>query len=163
MFALLIVAVVAVLVLPPLLQHKQVKSLPYKTFLSDVSAQQIKTITINNATGVITGNFRSNYNGGEGYTVNGGTPPPQADVNLMRHNVPAASDFQYNTPTVSWIGQWLPTILILVLFVGVFFWISRRAQGQMSGIMSIGRSRAKPLHDRDGRARPSPTSPATRA
>ena len=36
-----------------------------------------------------------------------------------------------------------PTILILVLFVGIFFWISRRAQGQMSGIMSIGRSRAR--------------------
>jgi cell division protease FtsH len=142
-FALLIVAVIAVLFLPPLLQHKTVKEVPYKTFLSDVKAQQIKTITINNATGVITGNFRSTVNGGEGYTVNGGTPPPQADVNEMRRNVPTASDFQYNTPTVSFLGQWLPTIIILVLFVGVFFWISRRAQGQMSGIMSIGRSRAR--------------------
>jgi cell division protease FtsH len=120
-----------------------VKDVPYKTFLSDVKAQQIKTITINNATGVITGNFRSTVNGGEGYTVNGGTPPPQADVNEMRRNVPTASDFQYNTPTVGFLGQWLPTIIILVLFVGVFFWISRRAQGQMSGIMSIGRSRAR--------------------
>ncbi|HEY5251984.1 MAG TPA: ATP-dependent zinc metalloprotease FtsH, partial [Acidimicrobiales bacterium] len=142
-FALLIVAVIAVLFLPPLLQHKTVKEVPYKTFLSDVKAQQIKTITINNATGVITGNFRSTVNGGEGYTVNGGTPPPQADVNEMRRNVPTASDFQYNTPTVGFLGQWLPTIIILVLFVGVFFWISRRAQGQMSGIMSIGRSRAR--------------------
>ena len=34
-------AVIAVLFLPPLLQHKQVKSLPYKTFLSDVSAHQV--------------------------------------------------------------------------------------------------------------------------
>jgi cell division protease FtsH len=142
-FALLIVAVIAVLFLPPLLQHKQVKSLPYKTFLSDVTSHQIKTITINNSTGVITGNFRSTFNGGEGYTVSGGTPPPQADVDLMRHNVPTASDFQYTTPTVGFLGQWLPTIVILVLFVGVFFWISRRAQGQMSGIMSIGRSRAR--------------------
>jgi ATP-dependent Zn protease len=129
-FALLIVAVIAVLFLPPLLQHKQVKSLPYKTFLSDVTSHQIKTITINNSTGVITGNFRSTFNGGEGYTVSGGTPPPQADVDLMRHNVPTASDFQYTTPTVGFLGQWLPTIVILVLFVGVFFWISRRAQAR---------------------------------
>jgi cell division protease FtsH len=142
-FALLIVAVVAVLVLPPLLQHKAVKQLPYKTFLSDVSAKQIQTITINNATGVITGTFRTSVNGGEQYSVNGGTPPPQADVAIMRTNVPAPKDFQYNTPTESFLGQWLPTIFILVLFVGLFFWISRRAQGQMSGIMSIGRSRAR--------------------
>jgi cell division protease FtsH len=142
-FALLIVAVVAVLVLPPLLQHKAVKQLPYKTFLSDVSAKQIETITINNATGVITGTFRTNFNGGEQYSVNGGTPPPQSDVAIMRKNVPAPKDFQYNTPTESFLGQWLPTIFILVLFVGLFFWISRRAQGQMSGIMSIGRSRAR--------------------
>ncbi len=49
----------------------------------------------------------------------------------------------FNTPTQSALGQWLPTILILVAFVGIFLWISRRAQGQMSGIMSIGRSRAR--------------------
>jgi cell division protease FtsH len=141
-FALLIVAVVAVLFLPPLLQHKQVKTLQYKTFLSDVGSHQINSITINNATGVITGSFKSGFNGGEAYTVNGGTPPPQSDVNIMKRNVSAAN-FKYTTPTVGFLGQWLPTILILVLFVGVFFWISRRAQGQMSGIMSIGRSRAR--------------------
>jgi len=141
-FALLIVAVIAVLFLPPLLQHKVVKNVSYKDFLRDVSSQEIKSITINNATGVITGNFKSTVNGGEGYTVNGGTPPPPADVKLMQRNV-SASNFSYTTPTVGFLGQWLPTIIILVLFVGVFFWISRRAQGQMSGIMSIGRSRAR--------------------
>ena len=56
-------AVIAVLFLPPLLQHKVVKDLPYKTFLSDVSAKQIQSAQINNATGVITGNFKSSVNG----------------------------------------------------------------------------------------------------
>jgi cell division protease FtsH len=139
-FALLIVAVVAVLVLPPLLQHKQVKTLSYKTFLSDVKAKEISSATINNATGVITGNFKSGISGGIGYTVNGGTPPPQADVTLMQKDIPT---FKFNTPTESFLAQWLPTLVILVIFVGLFFWISRRAQGQMSGIMSIGRSRAR--------------------
>ncbi|HXQ60388.1 MAG TPA: ATP-dependent zinc metalloprotease FtsH [Acidimicrobiales bacterium] len=140
-FALLIVAVIAVLFLPPLLQHKAVRSLPYKTFLHDVSAHQIESVQINNGTGVITGSFTSAF-GGENYTTNGGTPPPDADVAAMRKAVGAAN-FSYNPDTVSFLGQWLPTIVILVLFVGVFFWISRRAQGQMSGIMSIGRSRAR--------------------
>jgi cell division protease FtsH len=134
------VAVIAVLFLPPLLQHKVVKDLSYKSFLSDVTSHQISSATINNATGVITGNFDNSVNGGVGYTVNGGTPPPPADVKVMQQDIPT---FKYNTPTVGFLGQWLPTILILVLFVGVFFWISRRAQGQMSGIMSIGRSRAR--------------------
>ena len=55
------------------------------------------------------------------------------------HRAPSTS----TRPTQSASSQWLPTILILVAFVGIFLWISRRAQGQMSGIMSIGRSRAK--------------------
>jgi len=135
------VAVIAVLFLPPLLQHKAVRTLPYKTFLHDVSAKQIQSVEINNGTGVITGSFKSTF-GGVNYTTNGGTPPPDADVALMRRSV-GASNFSYNPDTVSFLGQWLPTILILVLFIGVFFWISRRAQGQMSGIMSIGRSRAR--------------------
>jgi cell division protease FtsH len=34
-------------------------------------------------------------------------------------------------------------VLPLLLLIGFFVWMQRRAQGQMSGIMSIGRSRAK--------------------
>ncbi|HTT87200.1 MAG TPA: ATP-dependent zinc metalloprotease FtsH, partial [Acidimicrobiales bacterium] len=139
-FALLIVAVIAVLFLPPLLQHKAVKDLPYTAFIHDVQHHQIQSVQINNVTGVITGNFKSAVFGGEGYTTNGGTPPPDADVATMRRDVP---NFSYNPATSSWLGQWLPTILVLALFVGLFIWISRRAQGQMSGIMSIGRSRAR--------------------
>jgi len=37
----------------------------------------------------------------------------------------------------------LPLLLPVLLIVGFFVWMNRRAQGQMSGIMSIGRSRAK--------------------
>ncbi len=77
-------AVIAVLFLPPLLQHKVVKDLSYKSFLSDVSSKQIQSAQINNATGVITGNFKSSVNGGVGYSVNGGTPPPSSDVAITK-------------------------------------------------------------------------------
>jgi cell division protease FtsH len=39
--------------------------------------------------------------------------------------------------------NWLPIILLLAVMIGFYLWMSRRAQGQMSGIMSIGRSKAK--------------------
>ena len=77
-----------------------------------------------------------------GYTVNGAPRPPPADVD-PHARATSRPTTSVHTRTVGFLGQWLPTILILVLFVGVFFWISRRAQGQMSGIMSIGRSRAR--------------------
>jgi cell division protease FtsH len=139
-FALLIVAVFAFLIVPPLFQHSTVRTLSYRTFIDDVGKKEIQSAQINNATGVITGAFKISLSNGVKYTVNGSTPLPDSDTKLIQRDVPNYSFFY---PTESTLDQWLPTILILVLFVGIFFWISRRAQGQMSGIMSIGRSRAR--------------------
>ena len=36
-------------------------------------------------------------------------------------------------------------VLPLVLIIGFFVWMNRRAQGQMGAVMNIGRSRAKVL------------------
>ena len=72
--------------------------------------------------------------------MKGPDPSLENDVTVMKKDIATVN---FNTPQESALGQWLPTILILVAFVGIFLWISRRAQGQMSGIMSIGRSRAK--------------------
>ncbi len=47
------------------------------------------------------------------------------------------------SPQPSIWGPLLQIVLPILLFVGFLFWMQRRAQGQMSGIMSIGRSRAK--------------------
>ena len=41
------------------------------------------------------------------------------------------------------LASLLPFLLYGGLIIGFFIWMSRRAQGQMSGIMSIGRSKAK--------------------
>ena len=137
MFALLIVAVVAVLVVPSLLQKSSVQTIQYKTFMQDyVKAKKVESATVNNTDGVITGKLKD----GGSYTVPGPNPSVPVDLTVMQENIP---DFKYLTPTESAWSTYLPTILILVLFVGIFIWISRRAQGQMSGIMSIGRSRAK--------------------
>ncbi|MGA2520017.1 MAG: ATP-dependent zinc metalloprotease FtsH [Acidimicrobiales bacterium] len=137
-FVLLAVAVIAVLIIPPLLSKPAVKQINYKDYIQKyVEVHLVKSASINNNTGVITGELKA---GNQKYTVNGPDPSLDTDVATMRRDI---SSVTFNTPTESTLGQWLPTILILVAFVAIFFWISRRAQGQMSGIMSIGRSRAR--------------------
>ncbi|HUY22211.1 MAG TPA: ATP-dependent zinc metalloprotease FtsH [Acidimicrobiales bacterium] len=136
-FALLILAVFAVVIIPPLLSKPAVKQIQYKPYMQDyVAAHLVKSATVDNNTGIITGQLKN----GQQYSVNGPDPALEADVQTMKKDI---ATVKFNTPQQSALGQWLPTILILVAFVGIFFWISRRAQGQMSGIMSIGRSRAK--------------------
>ncbi len=136
-FALLILAVFAVVIIPPLLSKPAVKQIGYKPFMQQyVEAHQVKTATIDNNTGIITGQLKD----GQSYSVNGPDPSLEGDVQTMKNDI---SSVKFNTPQQSALGQWLPTILILVAFVAIFFWISRRAQGQMTGIMSIGRSRAR--------------------
>ena len=138
MFALLIVAVIAVLIVPALVNHPKVQKIAYKPYLQNyVEKHQVATATIDNTTGIITGKLKQ---GNQSYSVQGPDPSLEGDVAVMKKEIATVT---FNTPTQSALGQWLPTILILVAFVGIFLWISRRAQGQMSGIMSIGRSRAK--------------------
>ncbi len=137
MFALLILAVVAVVIVPSLWPTNNVQTIQYKSFMADyVKVHKVESATVNNTNGIITGKLKD----GSSYTVQGPNPSVDADLQVMQADIP---DYKYLTPTESAWATYLPTILILVLFVGVFFWISRRAQGQMSGIMSIGRSRAK--------------------
>ncbi len=136
-FALLILAVIAVVIIPPLLSKPVVKQIEYKPFLSQyVEAHKVQSATVDNNTGIITGKLTD----GQSYSVNGPDPSLDNDVTVMKKDIPTV---KFLTPQQSGLDQWLPTILILLAFVGIFFWISRRAQGQMSGIMSIGRSRAR--------------------
>jgi cell division protease FtsH len=133
-FAALLIAVLAVVIVPGLLHQTPVTSLSYSEFVSDLHAHKVASATVDNATGVITGTLTS----GSHYSVNGPLPLTGSEESLL-----ATVSARYNTPQESLWEQWLPTIVIMLLFVGVFYWFSRRAQGQMSGIMSIGRSRAR--------------------
>ena len=49
----------------------------------------------------------------------------------------------FETPQPGFLQAWLPLLLPVGLIILFFWWMSRRAQGQMGGMMSIGRSRAK--------------------
>jgi cell division protease FtsH len=130
------VAVIAVLIIPSLVGNHSPKTLDYTTFMSKVEAGKVETAVINSTTGQITGQLTDHSS----YTTQGATPPLQNDVQTMRKDVPGGVSF---AGPPSGVLTWLPAILLIVAVIGLFFFMMRRAQGQMSGIMSIGRSRAR--------------------
>ncbi|MEC7924191.1 MAG: ATP-dependent zinc metalloprotease FtsH, partial [Actinomycetota bacterium] len=63
------------------------------------------------------------------------------DENLFLSSIPA---FEFHTPGSNiWTGFIIPVLGPLALILLFFYWLQRRAQGQMGNIMSIGRSKAK--------------------
>ena len=129
-------AVLCVLIIPSLLPHSSAKSLNYSQYMSDVSANKVVTANIDNTSGVITGKLK---NTGGSFTVNGPDPVISSDVNEMRHD---GVKVTFSTPS-DLVGSLLPWIFFILLAVGLMIFISRKSRGQMSGIMSIGRSKAR--------------------
>jgi cell division protease FtsH len=128
--------VVAALVIPPFFSHSPSQQLSYTQYITNVNASQVSTATIDNSNGHISGKLTN----GSDYTVNGPQPPIQNDVTTMRTK---GVKLSFNTPQQSIFSSVLIYLLPVVLIIGFFIWMNRRAQGQMSGIMSIGRSKAK--------------------
>jgi cell division protease FtsH len=113
------------------------QSISYSTFLSDVAANNVKSVDISQSSGVVDGSF----SGGKSFTAQG--PPgglPPTDVQLLnQHHV--ARNYSA-TSTSIW-----PTIISWGLLIGIFVlfwvWISRRTRGQMAGLSNWSKSRAK--------------------
>jgi cell division protease FtsH len=127
-----------VVVLPTLLSTSSTKKVPYSSFMSQVRAGSVQSIEVDNTNGSITGKLDS---GSEFHTtgpLDGGLP--DSDLKVLSDK---KVEVKYKTPQPSWVSSLLPILLPIVLIVGVLVWMQRRAQSQMGGIMSIGRSRAK--------------------
>ena len=135
-YAVIMVAVLSVFIIPSLLHKASTNTLTYNTFLNDIQNKQVKAATVDQSTGVITGTLTD----GSSYTSNGPNPVTDSELTALK---PLGSDYKLVTPTPNPLISLLTWILPLALIVGVFFFISRRAQGQMGSIMSIGRSKAK--------------------
>ena len=110
--------------------------LSYSTFLQDASSKQIQAAVIDNTTGKITGQFKD----GTTFYVNGPSPSIPNDVSSLRADGVSVEFQSSQTGLFATLITWLGPLVLLLAF---FVFINRRAQGQMSGIMSIGRSRAK--------------------
>ncbi len=109
----------------------------YSDFISAVNSDQVTQATVNVDSGHIT------------YTLKSGQQYATQGVALSQNSAPL-SDYQQHiknlklsTTTTSAWAAWLPYIIYGALIVLLLVFVTRRAQGQMSGIMSIGRSKAK--------------------
>ncbi len=115
----------------------------YTQFKQDVTDGKVKSIEYDNASAKIEGVFRAPGEGNddtEAFTTTGFNPFPEPDLELL-----SANDVEVTpkTPGSNIFMSLLSLFLPLMLIIAFFFWLSKRQQSQMGGIMSIGRSKAK--------------------
>ena len=125
----------AVLVLTP--RTTSTSSIPYATFLTQVSGGKIKTVTVHNDSGTVEGTRKD----GTTFTTQGSPGGlPDADLaRLVEHGVAR----NYAPPASTWVGTLILYMLPLALLIGFFVFMNRRNQKQLGGMMSFGRSSAR--------------------
>ena len=104
--------------------------------MQDVTSNQVGTAQISNSTGQITGKLKN----GTHYNSQGPSPSLPNDVTTMRNHKVAVS---FPVQTTSLLGDLAPYLFIILIGAAFIYFIGRQTKGQMSGIMSIGRSKAK--------------------
>ena len=129
-------AIIAVFLATTMLPDDSGEEISYPDFLDRVTEGGIVQGTYNNNSGSI----KATAVDGTEYASNGPLPLPDADTALINEHVP---EFRYETPQTNFFLSILPLLLPIGLLILFFWWMQRRAQGQMGSIMSIGRSRAK--------------------
>jgi cell division protease FtsH len=117
--------------------------LTYGKFMSLVEDKKVDEIKYDSSSGRINGKFVENFaeDGKNEFSTQGpqnGLPDP--DINKLNEN---NVNINYKARSTDWISTLLVWVLPLALLVGLWWFIARRAQGQMGAVMNIGRSRAK--------------------
>jgi cell division protease FtsH len=128
----------AAFVLPGLVGGNGDERISYTEFLAEVRSGDVAEIEVDNTNGNITGTREDDSEFRTTGPLDGGLP--EEDIALLREE---GVTVLYDTPTPSWIAQWLPFLIFPILLIAFFIFMQRRAQSQMGGVMSIGRSKAK--------------------
>jgi cell division protease FtsH len=129
-------ALAAIFLLPGFLTPDDREAIDYSTLRERVTDGDVTSIEWNNNDGSITGTLENDTE----FRSNGPLEPPPGDLTLFREN---DVEVTFETPQGSLLTTLLPLLIPVALFLGIFWLMQRRAQSQMGGIMSIGRSRAK--------------------
>lgn len=132
---ILLVVVLGSILSSVMLDRSASQKVSYSDLIDAVAEGQVRSITWNTATGAISGTYTS----GELFESNGPPNPDEETINSIR----SKAQLEFRGPDTSLFTTLIPLLLPIGLFIAFFVWMQRRAQGQMSGIMSIGRSRAK--------------------
>jgi cell division protease FtsH len=115
--------------------------LTYSQFVTAVDNDNVKSIDFNKSSGAISGTFVEPVDGKSEFSSSG--PKDNLPDTMLSTIKKKDIDFNYVDDGSNILGDILLWVLPLVLIIGLFVWMSRRAQGQMGAVMNIGRSRAK--------------------
>jgi cell division protease FtsH len=121
-------------------QPTQVK-FGYGEFIDQVEAGKVLSANISDS-GRITGELKPSEEGNKGQTYVCACPKELSyeERQLLREKE-VNTDFK--PPSSNLLGSIIVYLLPVALLIGFLVWMNRRAQGQMTGLMSIGRSKAK--------------------
>ncbi len=127
------------------LPEQKTTSLKYSgsenSFISKVQNDQVASAIYEPTSGNISGKLTEEFKGTKLFRTDGPLNNlPERELKLFeKHNV----TFSYKKAQSNFFLNFLPFLLPILLLVGVFTYLSRRAQGQMGSVMNIGRSKAK--------------------
>jgi len=130
------VVVLAVIIVPGMVKKSNTSQLTYNSWLTQINDKQVKTATVDQSNGTISGILADGTN----YSALGPNPVTDSEQTALKT---LGANAKYVTTTQSPLVSLIWYLIPFALIMGVFYLISRRAQGQMGGIMSIGRSKAK--------------------
>jgi cell division protease FtsH len=139
----LVLLLVAVFFIPGLSGgSSESKKLSYSAFLKAVESGQVDKVDYNKSNGDIKGDYTKPVNGNESFTADGPNDNlPDSTLQLLEdQNV--TLEYTSDRPNV-FLDSILPLMLPVLILVGLFVWMMRRGASQATGLMSIGRSRAK--------------------
>ena len=137
LYVVIVVAVLSVLIIPNLLSKTPSNTLSYNTLLSDLQDKQDQDGHRRHV------DRRDHRGAGQRRHLHHHGPNPIIDSE--QHALkPLGPNAHLNSGTSNpLLGILLTWILPFAILGGIFYYISRKAQGQMGSIMSIGRSKAK--------------------
>jgi cell division protease FtsH len=132
---LVLAFIVGLMVISSFVNQKVIRTISYSNLLKDARHAKVVSASINNSTGVISGQLVDGTN-----YVSSGPVPAIADevVTLRNNNV----NVTFNNSS-GLLSTLLPYLIWIVIFGGFMLFASRQARGQMNGMMSVGRSKAK--------------------
>jgi cell division protease FtsH len=131
-------AFIAVFFVPALMKGGGGDEMTYSDFMGLVTAGEVKSVTVETGTGKITGELDD----GTKFVTHGGGDRglSESDEAVLKEK---GVELTFDPPNSNWLLGLLSVLLPVLLIIGFFVWMQRRAQGQMGNVMSIGRSRAK--------------------
>jgi len=135
-----IIALVALgaLLIPSLWPSNDGTAFSYTEFIAEVEDGNVAEIEVNKGSGKITGELT---NGDTFNTTAGGEAGLfEGDQEFLEENGVVIS---YKAPSSNFLLNLLGFMLPIFLIIGFLIWMQRRASGQMGGVMSIGKSKAK--------------------